>query len=233
MKATLINKDEVKNIFKTWGDFSCQCYNTPKKYAERVGKSCLESGHFSGSRTIYFNFEIEGISRACSLQFNRHNIGVVLNQQSQRYVDMKTNDFIIPPQISKNLKALDLYTHLMQESKDTYLAIQQILLESGRNKEEANEDARYCLLESCETSGTWGLTLEALIHFMNKRLCSRSQWEIRQLAMAIRKEVLYVLPELKDYLVPHCDSLLYCPEDKCCGRRPTKEAVQSLIETVD
>lgn len=230
MKVTLINKEEVKNLFKTWGAFSCKCYNTNPKYAENVGKSCFKSGHFSGGRTTYFNFEIEGISRACSLQLNRHKAGVELNQQSQRYVDMKTSEFIVPPQIAKNPKANELYKKLMEESKDTYLAIQQVLLESGRDKEQANEDARYALLESCETCGTWGFSLEALIHFMNMRLCTRSQWEIRNLANEMRNCVLEILPELEEYLVPQCDALLYCPEHKCCGRKPTKSEVINLLK---
>ena len=221
IKVEIINKEEVRNLFKNWGEFACECYNTPKKYAEKVGKSCYNSGHYSGSRGEYIKFKITGISRSCSLQLNRHNIGVMLNQQSQRYVDMKDNSFVIPPEIEKNEKALELYETLMDLSKWTYLHIQDILKDNGRTKEQANEDARFCLLESCETSGAWGFTIEALIHFMNMRLCKRSQWEIRQLAIEMRKAVLELLPELKDKLVPNCiKNNGICYEDKCCGLNP-------------
>lgn len=226
IKVELINKEEIKNLYKNWGEFSCMCYNTPKKYAEKVGKSCMNSGHFSGSRCEYFKFEISGISRACSLQLNRHSQGVVLNQQSQRYVDMNSANFVIPPHIEKDDRAMKIYTDLMEQSKNAYVSIQNILRENGRDKEEANEDARFALLESCETTGTWGFTLEALIHLMNLRLCSRAQWEIRQLALKMRKEVLDVLPELKDRLVPKCKRDLWCEEDKCCGLMPTRDEVE-------
>ena len=33
IKATLLNPEQVKNIFKEWGTFACECYNTDK-YAE-------------------------------------------------------------------------------------------------------------------------------------------------------------------------------------------------------
>ena len=30
---------------------------------------------------------------------------------------------------------------------------------------------------------------------------------------------------LKDYLVPKCERIGYCDEDKSCGRKPTKEQI--------
>lgn len=65
MKVELINKEEIKNLYKIWGTFARQCYNTPKGKEEIVGKHCFKSGHYSGSRTTSFIFEISGISRAC------------------------------------------------------------------------------------------------------------------------------------------------------------------------
>lgn len=232
MKVELLNKDEVKNLFTNWGTFACKCYNTPKKLAKKVGESCLGSGHFSGSRCEHFKFEIEGISRACSLQLNRHTEGVVLNQQSQRYVNMNDTNFVIPPSIEKNEEAKQLYLKLIQESKNTYEQIQRLLLLDDRTKEQANEDARFALLESCETCGAWGFTLEALIHFMNLRLCSRAQWEIRELARKMRICVLEVLPELEELLVPQCQAMMYCPEHKGCGLYPSKEEMKGFLEAL-
>ena len=49
IKVELLNPEEVKNFIRNHGIFACQCYNTPEKYAERVGLSCLKEGHTSGS----------------------------------------------------------------------------------------------------------------------------------------------------------------------------------------
>src|SRR5690554_3234501 len=35
IKVTLLNPEQVKNIFKEWGTFACECYNTPDKYDEK------------------------------------------------------------------------------------------------------------------------------------------------------------------------------------------------------
>ena len=222
IRVELINKEEVKNLFLNWGTFACTCYNTDLKFAEKVGKKCFKDGHYSGSRCEYIKFSISGISRACSLQLNRHSVGVVLNQTSQRYVDMNETEFVIPPTIQADQHSLQAFYELINHSKDTYNFIQQRLIEKGYTKEQANQDARFSLLESCNTSGVWAFTIEALIHFMHKRLCARSQWEIRKLAKLIRSEVIEVLPELSEELVPHCEYLTWCPESKSCGAFPKK-----------
>ena len=54
MRVELINKEEVKDLFKNHGEFACTCYDTPKKFAKGVGKSCNESNHMSGS--IFLDF---------------------------------------------------------------------------------------------------------------------------------------------------------------------------------
>ena len=83
---------------------------------------------------------------------------------------------------------------------------------------------------STHTSFVIGFTVEALIHFMNVRLCVRAEDKIRELAILMKEQVLDVLPSLKDKLVPNCQALLYCPEHKSCGAYPQKEEVQKFIE---
>ena len=75
MKVTILNPEVLENLYKNNGEFACTCYDTPKKYAEKVGKSCSESGHMSGSRCEYIKFEIEG-DRGTLEQMMRHEIGV-------------------------------------------------------------------------------------------------------------------------------------------------------------
>lgn len=230
IKVELINPEEVMSLYKHWGEFACQCYNTDISQAEKVGKHCMASHHYSGSRTEYFKFKISSISRACSLQLNRHSQGVVINQQSQRYCDMNNTEFVIPSTIQNNPATLEIYNNLIVHSKQAYGQIQAILSQN-LNKEQSNQDARYALLESCETQGTWGFTLEALIHFMHKRLCIRSQWEIRELANLMKEEVIKILPELNTQLVPHCEYLLWCPEgNKGCGRYKSKEDFKEFVK---
>lgn len=226
MEVTLINKEECKDFFKRWGEFSCMCYNTDKKYAEKVGKSCLKSGHFSGSRSFNFIFEIKGISRACSHQVVRHSVGVTINQRSQRYCNETDFEYVIPPSIEKDAKAKKFYTECMDEINLMHSLLRKGL-EETLDGEELNQDVRYILPNACVTELTMGFTFEALIHFCNERMCTAAQWEIRKLANAMSKEVIDVLPELAEYLDSKCVRLGYCPESpsRCCGKRKNKENI--------
>ena len=93
-----------------------------------------------------------------------------------------------------------------------------------------NEDARMVLPNACETIIEVKMNLRALMNFMNERLCTCAQWEIRELAQKMRDEVVKEVPLLADYLVPKCEKygkeFGFCMETKKrrealkCNRHP-------------
>ena len=85
------------------------------------------------------------------------------------------------------------------------------------------EDARSVLPNAAATSMVVSMNLRELIHIANLRLCTRAQTEIRILVKRMCDELIKEEDWLKDYLVPKCERLGYCDEDKSCGRKPTKE----------
>ena len=247
INVRIINPEQVKQLFKEWGLFATECYATPEEFAEKVGKSCFQSEHYSGSRTEYIKFKISGVDRGIAEQAMRHEIGVrnyvednsydenpnniVKNMQSFRYVDKDNFDYSIPKNIKNNNEALLEYVATMETINEKRKNIQNILLEAGVPEREALEDANYVLPRATNTSLTIGFTPEALIHYMHKRLCTCSQDFHRQLAKQMKQEVAKILPELADKLVPHCDYLLWCPESKrrSCGKHPVKEDLMKKL----
>ena len=231
MKVEIINREEVEKLFETWGKFSSICYNTPEKYATRVGKSCFESGHFSGSRGINFKFKITGISRACIDQLVRAEVGVSKNVMSGRYVDFSDFDYYTPPVILKNKKAKEIYDKHMEYARNSYKEIVKLLNEDGITGERAFEAARGVAPMNHKSALVISFTIEALINLMHKRLCVCAQHEIRMLAFEMRKEVTKILPELKPHLVAICEHTKYCPESlkRSCNRYPQKEVLDALV----
>lgn len=232
MKVNILNKEEIKKLFETWGEFSCVCYATPKKFAKKVGESCMDTKHYSGSRSKHIIFEFEGISRACADQMVRHSVGTAVNMQSGRYVDLKEFEYHIPTKILNNEKALSIYKRHMEQTKKNYIEICKILELDGHKGEQIYECARGIAPMNHHTKLVMSFTVEALINFMNKRLCVCSQEEIQKVARMMKKEINDILPKLGENLVPACEASGWCPESqkRTCGRYPQKDVVMQLVK---
>ena len=228
IKVSLLNPDEVSHFIRNHGYIACICYDTDERFAERVGENCLKSGHLSGSRGDYFKFEIE-CPRFTADQIMRHEQGVFKNCQSQRYVDMDNFECYIPPVVAENRKINSLYRASIETTQLCYKYIRIELERQGITGEKANDLMRTLLPIGVPTKLRIGFDIEALIHFMNKRLCVRADKPIQQVAKLMRDEVLSVEPRYAEYLVPQCQAMMYCPEHKGCGAYPSKEELKKLI----
>lgn len=233
MKVTILNPEETARLFEYWGKASCVCYDTITETPERVGKGCMNSGHFSGSRGRFIIFKVEGCPRFTIDQVVRHEIGVMKNVQSFRYVSKDSFAYEVPVEIMDNDALLAKYHAHMMEAMDLYSEIQEYVFNKTKSQERANEQARHVLPISTHADFVIGMTVEALIHFANMRLCVRAEDKIRELALAIKCVTLEILPELNSKLVPNCQAFLWCPEGKAtCGAYPTKNELKKLIAGV-
>ena len=226
----LINKEEVKSFIKNHGIFACQCYMTPEKYAERVGLSCLKECHTSGSRADMFKFRIHAPRFTCD-QIMRHSVGTAINCQSQRYVDMDDNFSIyVPPQVMSDEVLEGVYQDYEDRCRLEYKELRLLMTAKGITGEQANDLMRTMLPIGVPCNLTMGFTIEALIHFMHKRLCVRADAPIRIVANLMKEAVIEVEPRYEELLVPQCQDLMYCPEKHGCGAYPSKEEVKKLIQ---
>ena len=175
----------------------------------------VASGHLSVLEHIAFTFAIEGISRACSHQLVRHRIAS-FSQQSQRYVSADEPDFVIPDTIAANPDAMRTYLQFLKGMKSAY----KRLIALGVPK----EDARFVLPNATMTNIVMTMNFRELFQVCQIRLCTRAQWEIRELFWKIKAEIRKIpaLSGLAEYLQPRCAILGYCPEDKSCGMSPEK-----------
>ena len=235
MKVTLLNPDQTNELFHWWGVASKVCYDTKTNNPSAIGKHCMNSGHFSGSRSQYILFQVDDCPRFTIDQIVRHEDGVMKNVQSFRYVGKNSFAYEIPVEIKDNEELLVRYHEHMMNTILLYEDIQSYVYAKTNSHERANEQARYVLPISTHSSFVIGMDIEALIHFCNVRLCVRTEDVHRELAKKIRDAVLDVLPELEDRLVPNCQYLLWCPEGRqSCGAYPTKkELKEKLNESKD
>ena len=99
---------------------------------------------------------------------------------------------------------------------ERYRRLNRALGEAG---ESSNEDARYVLPNACETKIFVTMNARELIHFLEQRLCARSQWEIRSVAEMMLALARKACPSVFNYVGPKCIRHGGCPEGKMtCGR---------------
>ena len=182
----------------------------------RIMRHCYRSGHHSVLEFADFSFKISGVSRALTHQLVRHRIASYA-QRSQRYCTEDGFEFVTPKSVAKDEESLVLYNRTMEAIRAAY----EDLISRGV----APEDARMLLPNACCTQICVKMNLRALIHFCNERLCTCAQWEIREMARLMVKEVVAVEPRLAEFLVPKCEAnapYCFCTETKkrSCGRHP-------------
>ncbi|MHC1789653.1 FAD-dependent thymidylate synthase [Solidesulfovibrio sp.] len=200
---------------------------TAEKQAAFVAR-ILDSGHESPIEHVSFTFAIAGVSRALSHQLVRHRIASY-SQQSQRYVDAAGFDYVLPPKIAAIPEARERFEAAMEQAGAAYAELQEILTRHGRGGQ-ANEDARFVLPNACETKLVVTMNCRSLLHFFELRCCTRAQWEIRAMALAMLKRCRAALPVIFSGGGARCERLGYCPEDArfSCGRYPRRDENASI-----
>jgi thymidylate synthase (FAD) len=172
--------------------------------AKRIVRRVTSYGHESVIEHASFTFSLEGISRAMTHQLVRHRIASY-TQQSQRYVAYDTlGHYVTPPSISQSPKAKKIFEKTLMQISEAY----QKLLKDGISK----EDARFILPNAAKTNIVVTMNARELRHFFRLRCCQRSQWEIREVAIEMLRQVKKVAPSLFENAGPSCVELGYCPE---------------------
>jgi thymidylate synthase (FAD) len=101
------------------------------------------------------------------------------------------------------------------------------------------EDARFLIPNAANTNFKIVVNFLELLHICDLRLCTRAQWEFRQVASQMRAELHRKFPELAKYIQPKCGDKRwgYCDEsvedwEKCpIGRkRPHKKHLFELFD---
>lgn len=188
---------------------------------DKMGKfisNLVKLGHTSPLEHVSFTFELSGVSRALTHQLVRHRTGK-FNQQSQRYCKLGQFDYVIPPSIAEDLELKNRFIQEMNRDQEAYdffvdKLIKNHLVKMGKmeltgfvtdvkmnDKESylkcekmAIEDARYVFPNACTSNITVTMDLNNFRKFYNLRNCKHSQWEIRELAKEMGKEVRKIIP---------------------------------------
>ena len=207
MKVSIVNitSNPIETIYKAYR----VCYSrlpyeeVPTKSEEEMIEfiePLMADNHTSPLEHVNITFNVSGISRACLAQLTRHRT-MSFNVKSQRYVNEKSFDYVIPQAIKNDKNALYLFESHMRDIADLYKSFKEL----GIN----NEDARSILPNAATTNLVVTVDLNNFRKFLSLRLCKHAQAEIRSLATQMLLQVQQYIP-FAGYKVMNCGNCGEC-----------------------
>lgn len=173
-----------------------------RKLIYRVGN---KNRHSSTLEHLYYNFKINGISRACLQELARHR-KASLSVKSTRYTlkELKDEepfteytDMDIQEYHNKGRERAEKYLVMTDDERVNRMSILALdNLKDLLNEGISNDKVKYALPESYKTTLAWSVNARSLQNFLQLRTSESALWEIRQLAYSIYE----VLPEEHKYL---------------------------------
>ena len=219
MKVTLIGKT-VSLIDNSIPEVAASiCYDSHNPASALKG--ALSSGHESVMEHQSYSFLIEEVSRTLLAQLTRHRLAS-FSVQSQRYCGVENQDVIIPDTIADDETLAKEYADIVKRSRRYYDHLVNVCGIPA-------EDARYITPQGITTKLVMTANARELNHFLRLRMCNRAQWEIRELADAMRRILYKENPSLFANALPGCCTKQGCTEGRrSCGRKRT-----DLLEATD
>lgn len=158
------------------------CYQSgdrmvPEKLGELLPK-LLAMGHESPFEHAYATFRISEVSRAMTHQFVRHRL-MAVSQKSQRYVSEGNFEWVVPPSVPAERRA----------DFNADMEVVRAMYKKWKDQGLKNEDARFVLPNACTTELIVSANFREWRHIFEVRCHRRAQWEIREVCLALLKEL--------------------------------------------
>ncbi len=189
--------DAIERMIEFGGRHCYRSWESGRGRAAYI-KNIIDMEHGSVLEHSTINWAIQGVSRSLSLELARHRVGIALSQESQRYVDAKDINFVVPPamEYATNIAARNAFHKDAMTALEKYKTYQAQLMsafdlvhnEQGikkdtMKKKRANEAARAILPNCTETRFLWTTNMRFLRHFFWLRGGTGADLEIRRLAV--------------------------------------------------
>lgn len=221
-KVTILG-ETPENPITLMGERAGVCWgadidNMEKNYNR--GIDCIQSGHHRVMEYVNIEMILDGYSARVIREWYTHIGGAPTRlQASTRYINYKDFEYVTPPCVKQNEEALKKYEEAMSMIADVS---DELITSYGIPKEDA---ALLLPLGMC-TKIVDKRNVRNLIEMSHQRLCTRAYWEYRQLMRDIMEALSGYSEEweylVKNYFVPKCEMMGYCPEKRSCGHMPKK-----------
>lgn len=223
-KVIIQERYTTKNPITMIGEEAGTCWGADTKDDAKNykrGLDCLSNEH---GRTIEYPdvyMILDGYSARVIREWYTHIGGSPTRlQASTRYIDYEHGfDFVIPPYIQNNARALDVYTGIMADIADGLKTLDELDI--------PREDSALALPLGMTTRIVCKHNARNLMDMSHQRMCSRAYHEYRvlfhDLCEALRdysEEWKYIVD---NYFMPKCKYMGFCKERYTCGAMPRRD----------
>lgn len=225
MGTVLIHPYTTENPITMIGEMAGICWGsdiTDEQKNYKRGLECLSNEH---GRTFEFPdvyLVIDEYSARVMREWYTHIGGAPTRlQASTRYIDYQSGfDYVTPPSIRENEKAVKVYDDLMAYISG---ALQEL-----ENLGVPREDSALGLPLGMTTKVVCKHNLRNLIDMSHQRMCTRAYHEYRRLFTEVLGALFEYSPEwayiVTHYFEPKCKYMGFCKEKYSCGLMPKREA---------
>ena len=236
MGSVLIQEETTKNPITLIGKEAGICWgantdDNEKNY--KRGLECIQSDHGRALEFPQVYITIDGYSARVMRELYTHIGGSPTRlQASTRYIDYKDfsekKQYVVPHSVHKaGLNALVVYVNAMNDIAKSMSRLEELNI--------PKEDIALLLPLAMHSKMVLRTNLRNLIDMSHQRLCTRANWEFRELFHAIMKSLREYSSEWDTIIyrcfMPKCRYLGFCPEKHSCGameKSRYKEALKTL-----
>ncbi|MCH8061887.1 MAG: FAD-dependent thymidylate synthase [Chloroflexi bacterium] len=192
--------------------------NMTENDISRILATVIAKGHHSVLEHANFTFSISGVSRVLSHQLVRHRMASY-SQLSQQRVNASELEFVVPPEVRKDPDFAKKYRELISQCQELYADMIAKGLSLG--------SARYILPSAFTSRIIVTINARSLFNLLSLRMCAAEEWEFRQVATLMYKELMRVAPGIFKYAGTTCETEGICAEGEIgesCPRLLQNEA---------
>ena len=233
MGSIIIQEETTKNPITLIGKEAGICWgaDTEDNYKNyKRGKECIQNDH---GRTLEFPqvyIVIDGYSARVMRELYTHIGGAPTRlQASTRYINYKDfsekEQFVIPNSvIREGGDALSIYVDAMDNIANAMSKLEDLGI--------PREDIALMLPLGMHSKMVLRTNLRNLIDMSHQRLCTRANWEFRELFKDVMKSLEEYSEEWRDIIIncfkPKCEFLGYCPEKYTCKAHENTRLKESI-----
>ncbi len=179
VEMIMIAGDDITPAEAAWYSTAKEVTNERLQRVPAMLKMLAEEAHSVPFEHTLISFRVTS-EIATHIHMLKHRIGVSISSQSQRYMELRADDYYVPEDWPTNLQAV-LNAHMLA-SFDLYHRLIDDMEANGIDRKRAKESARFVLPYATQIRYRVTFNLLSFVHFQKLRNSDHAQVEIHLIA---------------------------------------------------